>query len=73
MFRGRSTERLLVAGKGFAFAVEMCDFFSPTASVAVSDTICQVFFLHWYWKMLTKQPAKLKKIHKHFCVGHGYF
>ena len=46
MFRGSSTERLLVAGKGFAFAVEMCDFFSPTASVAVSDTICQVFFLH---------------------------
>ena len=53
-------QRFLAAGKGFAFAVEIYGFFSHTASVDVSDTICQVcFFFLRYWKMLTKKAGKI--------------
>ena len=73
MFRGRSTERLLVTGKGFAFAVEMCDFFSRTASEAVSDTICQVFFYIDTGKCSQNSWQNLKKDTSIFVLVTGTF
>ena len=46
MFHGRSTQRFLVAGKGFIFAVQIYSFFSYTASTAVSDRIMLSLFFY---------------------------
>ena len=45
-FRRRSWGRFLVAGEGFVFAVEIYNFFSGTASTAVSDTTMSSLFFY---------------------------